>query len=134
MPPNYGRHSAAMVPSGGSSSSSSSSNSSSSHHNTSVTSPTQPMRRLRARSNEDLSILDEMIQDRVDKGHIIRSVRGTVRVAANNNKKEEVEEETTVAESRMETATQVEEDLESFEPVAVTTPTVDSFQAAVVAV
>lgn len=39
----------------------------------------------RRRSDDEMSrILDEMIQDRVEAGHIVRGVRGSVRVAANN--------------------------------------------------
>lgn len=45
----------------------------------------RPTPSQRRRSDDEMSrILDEMIQDRVEAGQIVRGVRGSVRVAANN--------------------------------------------------
>jgi centromeric protein E len=41
-----------------------------------------PGQKNRAKSVDEMRILDEMIQDRVETGHIIRGVRGSVRVAS----------------------------------------------------
>jgi centromeric protein E len=63
------------------------------HSRESSTTPSQQLYQTQNKSDEDLSILDEMIQDRVDKGHIIRSARGTVRVAGDKKKEREKEME-----------------------------------------